>query len=269
MRALRSTPLLLGLGLLGCASATAGVDASAEGPAGRFALLRVDLDEARAMTVRGAFARHVGLGERDVLDLLGLHAVPIGQCEVDAEARPLDAEGEVELLDAGPLELFVGDRSLVLHSRAFPDIADVVGGAFYAGSWAMPHLDRGERVRIRGEAEIGAFDASLVAPLAPAPAVRHVPARRAGARDLAIGWEPVDPAARIELAIVHAGRTWLACTARDEGLLVIAAADVAVLPAGEARFVLRRVVEIPLTVEGFGRASFVVSSSQSVSAPLP
>jgi len=57
--------------------------------------------------------------------------------EAQAEAATVGGSGEIELLEAGAIEVSVGGVSAAVRSRAFPELGDVVGGSFYAGEAAI------------------------------------------------------------------------------------------------------------------------------------
>lgn len=275
---MRSASLFLVAGLAACTtSAEFGTaDAAMEARGGSFGLLRVDRAEGSAQ-VSAAFARHLGVDGRDVLALLGQPAVELGECApLATEAPDVGLDAEVELLDAGPLELRIGDASSEIRSRTFPELGDVVGGAFYAGEVSVGDGASDMFVlRSRGSRDVGSFDVGVASPApvgalvvdrvaVPAGESALVVARAAGV-DLV--WDATDPADRVEVEVATPAGGVL-CVGRDTGSLRISATDLLRVAAGDGQLTVRRLRMQPLDVDGVDTASAVVSTSRVLAARL-
>jgi hypothetical protein len=278
-----SLSLFLALPLvLGGAACTGGDPAavsSADAEEGSIGVLHVERlseevagDGARRTALRAAFARYRGVDGRSVVTLLGSGpAAEIESCAWSPAGSPHVSESaEVELLDVGTIRVRVAGTETRLVPRAFPDLASVLAGVFYAGEssasgsgLAVPRPDLDEYTfQASGSAEVPGFEAVVPAPAEPAEIrVDGVPATepRAITRDagLDLAWSAGDPRDVIEIEI-RAGGEVLACAARDDGGFRVEPAALATLsPDPRGTLVIRRVrvtpVDVPELHDAFAR----------------
>jgi hypothetical protein len=277
MRSVRSIPVLLS-GLLGtaCTGAHSVPASSVYAEEGSVGVLHVEriADEAGPGAggrtfLSAAFARYRGLDVRSVVGLLGSGPpAELDSCAwAPADDRWVAESAEVELLDVGTIRVRVGGTETYLVPRAFPDLASVLAGVFYAGEWsagvgglAVPRADLDEYTfQASGSAEVPAFEAVVPAPgdltefrldgkeAAPPMAI----ARDVG---LEVHWGPGDPRDTIEIE-VRSGGELLACAARDDGAFRIAPEALVTLPEDpSARLTVRRVRASPVDVPRFADA---------------
>lgn len=243
-----------------------------------------------------AFARYRGLEAGAVLEVLGSRSpAAIGACTfVGADDRIGDAasiewgvergalaeravqRAEVELLDVGTIEVRVAGSEASLAPRAFPDIASVIAGVWYASDaeLAVPRADVDEYTfRASGSAEVPAFDAIVLAPADPGdvrldgvPLAEALAAiREAG---LEVSWAAIDPRDLVEIEI-RSGGDVLACAARDSGAFRIEPQSLATLaPDPAATLAVRRVRLSPVDVPGLDDAFARISVSRELEIEL-
>ncbi|MGF1469082.1 MAG: hypothetical protein ACFCGT_23395 [Sandaracinaceae bacterium] len=228
--------------------------------------------------LRAAFARYEGVDGQEVMRILRT-AAPAGpgDCAWDAaedgvtDLVSAGSGADVELLDVGALRIRVAETEARLTPRTFPDLASVIAGVFYAGDaeLAMPRAERDEyRIEAEGSADVGAFEVVVPAPAAPANLAlvgedgtsarldeaggRWTEVSRTGA--LTVLWDAEDLTDTVEVELTAQGVT-LACTAMDEGSLVLDAELLAALPADfDASLTVRRVRTTPFDAPGLGTA---------------
>jgi hypothetical protein len=274
--------------LLAAACTTAPIDdvdaATMAETAGSFGLVRIERASGAELAtlsaqVRAAFARHRGVDGRGVLELLGERVTDVESCSLAADAPGVGLDGEIELLEAGAIEVSVGGVDVAVRSRAFPELGDVVGGSFYAGEASLAAA-LGNRdvydVRGRGARELGAFDVAIVAPPGFAElAADGAPLVAGGASvaidrfsDVDVTWDGGDPADRVEIEITS-GRDVLVCVAADDGAFTIGSPDLLGL-AGDpaARLVARRVRSQPFDIDGVERAWASVAATYAAPVAL-
>ena len=281
--------------MLGCALAVAlgaactaagGVDdagaAAMEARVGSFGVVRIDRDSeaelsgARAV-LGAAFAQYRGLDGRDVLALLGSHSAEIETCRVQGmeEGAFATPDAEVELIDAGELEVRVAGTRTELFARTFPDLAGMVGGVFYAedATLAPARADVDEYVVAASGRELPSFEVVAVAP----PGLTEVLVDGAAAEDgvsiergfdVTFEWDAGDPRDRVEIEIAAAGQV-VECAARDDGSFRLDGQTLAWLGADEeARVVVSRVRTQPFDVAGLDAAWVSVASSRTLRAAV-
>ena len=271
---------------VGCAGVEAGPAASAlaEGSIGVLEVERTEGVEGPAPSaLSAAFARYRGLGADEVLGLVGHRlASPVAGCVFTGEGESaVRGEGEVELLDVGHIRVRVAGDEAVLSPRAFPDLASVMAGVFYAGDATLPALGgRADELVLAatGSADVPAFDATVPGPAALA-SLRVVSGDEALAsaldrvhlsRDagLVASWAAGDPDDRVELEVRSHGDV-LRCAARDEGAIRVDADALAPLaPDADAVLVVRRVRITALDVAGIDDAFARIASTRVLAARL-
>lgn len=302
LRARLACVLVLGLLSSACAEqAPAPLDSST--PADRFAVLSVSYAEHRIpggaepqLVLGGFFARHHGISQREVLDILHLPDVPdaptLGlappQCIIVERqlAAPIlkdPYESYVDLLDAGELRLEFAGRTERLRRRNFPGLFSAVSGMTYEGSLDSPAPAGGGAMRLegRGSHEVGDFRVDLRAP--PVPRLIEVdgdPVTGAWAhvewdRPLTVRWLSAETDSSgvapvfIEIAVLKYDRTIaLRCAAADDGRTTIeprALQQVAthITSSSTVRLVARRISRAPFAAPGIhsGEAFFVSRDS--------
>lgn len=118
----------------------------------------------------------VDLAERVVGAKLDLPAVgtcrPVSLATVKSKPRTLSSLGTIELMDVGDVTLRIGDSSMPLAARAFPDVGDLVSGMFYTSRDTASDLPAGETYTIEGTGS-GLVDRFAVEAVAP-PALEDV-----------------------------------------------------------------------------------------------
>jgi len=287
---LRSPIVALGALLLaaGCTVTGDADDAGAamQARAGSLAIVQVereagedDPDVATPRAVLGAaFARYRGLDGRAVIELLGGRAVPVGACALaGADGAAFAApEAEVELMDVGDLEVRVAGTRTRLVPRAFPDLAGLVSGAFYAEDATLgPAVAEVDEyvVRADGSEAVPPFEVVVVAP--PGFSEVMVDGVEAGAvdgltrgEDVELAWDGGDPRDRVEIDVA-AGGDVLQCVARDDGAFRVPGALLAELQGDEeARLVFRRVRQQTFDAEGVDTAWVSVATSRTIRLPV-
>lgn len=239
-----------------------------------------------------AFARYRGLDSATVLGLLGgrspadLEACTfVGADDALVAADVVDDRGwgEVELLDVGTMRVRVADTEASLSPRAFPDLASVLAGVFYAGdaSLAVARADADEYTfRADGSTEVPAFEAIVPAPAAPTDlrvdtvlvdaASIEAGQTLAAARDagLDLTWAAADARDLIEIEI-RSGGDVLACASRDDGQFRIGAESLATLaPDAAAAMIVRRVRVTPVDVPGLDDAFARIAITRELAIDL-
>jgi hypothetical protein len=207
--------------------------------------------------VRAAFARYQGIDRTAVLQLLGASpAAGAERCALVGAGEDLwDEDANVELVEAGTLEVSLAASATRLSPRTFPDLASVVEGVFYAGDAPLtsPTSEADEyRFMSDGSLEVGPFDA-----LVPAPAeltglrvsgaggfsagLGSSPVEVSRTRALTLEWEAIDPHDELEVELTSGAQS-VVCSARDEGSLRIPTEVLAELePHAAGRLTVRRV----------------------------
>ncbi len=236
---------------------------------------RVEGGNATEVQVGARFLRVVGVRDEALADLVGMPSVPpIGRCVsrgAHGQEAPDAMRADVRLLDVGPLDVQVGERSMRLAPRRFPDLWNVVSGVHYGGEAALP-MDTW-RFTAAGApgGEVGAFDVSAQAPSPPAsvfvgttalPAPRGQTITLPTRAPIALRWMPGAPDDRI--AVVFEGDGAVSCGARDQGALGLDAAT-----TERVRQVLRdggtvsvhRLRARPFTAQGLDAATLVFDLS--------
>jgi hypothetical protein len=282
-RPLRLLGHALVLALAGCTAEAAAVESETlEGSVGVLHVERLadglaPGDATGDTILSAAFARYRGLEAGSVVGLLGSGAAAeLESCAFVGPDDGLAGSAEVELLDVGTIRVRVADTEANLVPRAFPDLASVIAGVFYAGDaqLAVPAADVDEYAfQAAGSAEVPAFDAVV-------PAPGEVAEVRVDGRSLAeaislvreagveIVWSAGDPRDVVELEI-RAGGDTLACAARDDGSFSVAPAALATLAADAgAALVVRRVRVSPVDVPGLDDAFARIAVTRAVDVDL-
>jgi hypothetical protein len=284
--------VILALVGVGCGAEPVGVAEAAVGSVGVLHVERLVTDAADELgptvlpgptVLSAAFARYRGLEAGSVLGLLGsgTTAAP-GSCAYlgSASLGSGDALGtlaaEVELLDVGTLQVSVAGTEARLSPRAFPDLASVLAGVFYAGDADLgsPRAGIDEYAfRAAGSDEIPAFDAVAPVPAAPADlridgtlASELVALSREGGFE--VSWAPGDARDTVEIEVRSHGDV-LVCAAHDDGTLRIDADSLAILaPDVDATLRVRRVRVTPLDVTGVDDAFARITVTRSLALEL-
>jgi hypothetical protein len=272
MRPSVRTSLALALALVGVgctAGEAAGVveESAAQGSVG---VLHVE-------RIAAAFARYRGIDSRAVLGLLGSRsAAELEGCVFVGENEGTVASGEVELLDVGTIEVRVAGTEAHLAPRAFPDLASVLAGVFYAGdaTLAEPRPDLDEYAfEAAGSDEIPAFDAVVPAPAAPLDlridgSVISAPTALRRESGVDVTWAEADLRDVIEIEVRSHGDV-LACASRDDGSFHVDAESLATLaPDGAAELIIRRVRVSPVDVTGLDDAFARIAVSRAALVDL-
>lgn len=233
---------------------------------------RVAVDGAAREIYVGAFARYHGVPVETVEELIGV--APLGAIDRCEDAGPthvgrLHDGADVELLDVGTLRIVAGAEPLALEPRTFPDLASVVGGAFYAGDRALgvaAHDDTEVALFTEGSADVGAVDVVALAPRAPERMTfdgeaLHTALLRSGRVELA--WDAGDARDRVFVEF-RSARGVTRCALADDGRELVELE----LP-GEGPYALRveRVRVQPIDVAGVDEAYVRLVASSSFDAP--
>lgn len=147
------------------------------------ALVRVDVQYQRAsqgeatLDAQAYFVRYRGLDESQVPTLLGLFSPrPPGvercvsvddRAQLDRALASRAATAEVELLDAGHLELKAGDVGLPLDARHYPELVPGVVGTVYGATGTLPAtrvLGATHTLSTDGAGEFGPFSVAATLP---------------------------------------------------------------------------------------------------------
>lgn len=223
----------------------------------------------RTASVSAAFARYQGIDQPAVWALLrGDETLPVADptssrgdesCVLASEQRGDDPwlrasdDMEVHLLDVGALTVSTGDQDTRLVARTFPELADVMGGAFYADDIALPKggAEPGEEASIGVWAE-GGFDlpagfsaSGMMPPSVDGLSVQGADPSGALHLDrgapLAFRWTTSDARDRLQFALSSGAETLL-CEVADDGGFVVPAELWSRMPRGSnARMTVRRV----------------------------
>jgi hypothetical protein len=263
----------LALGGGACTGADPSVAARgyAEGSVGLLDVERMGQGEERT-TLSAAFARYRGIDADEVVGLIGSRAevelegcayapsepaVANGGAVADSELFALEG-AEVELLDVGAIHVRVEGAETRLVPRAFPDLASVLAGVFYAGDSTLLIPDGSTTeyaFAATGSEDVPAFEAVVPAPhdvldLRVDGAGVEEPVtilRDAGAE---LTWIAGDLRDVVEIEIRSQGEL-LACAARDDGSFVIRGAALSTLRSDEtSELLVRRVRVTPIDVPG-------------------
>ena len=208
--------LAVALMLAGCAVEPVAEEPSS-GQAARFGLISVayghdwqESGEGMVLSTAAQFVRYTALNQDQVALLLALPLDPdrdlpaADRCKlydlsVDAIAADVnkeDEQGNVELLEAGDLQIQTQGQRLVLAPKHFPGLLPFISGVVYGEAQAgLVELTGGVAATSAGGEAVGAFSAQLAAPLLPrlqriagqTPAQAAMLARD---RDLALRWQP-------------------------------------------------------------------------------
>jgi hypothetical protein len=160
---------------------------------------------------------------------LALDMPPVGQCAAPAKDRdpsvPLRPMNRVEFLDAGDVQLRVGDGTQSLAPRAFPAVTDLIAGVVYTTrDRAAEPLPAGVRYAIQTAGSVG-LNAVNLGEEAPAfldgVAVEHVPLADVRQIKLSapiqISWVPGDARDFVYAELsAEGGSQALRCTFRDD-----------------------------------------------------
>lgn len=282
-------PLVLALAGVGCGADPAGAGVSAGLEEGSVGVLHVErlageLGEPGPTVLSAAFARYRGLDGPSVLGLLGSGAAAspescayVGADDLLGAQDPLGSHAaEVELLDVGTIEVRVADTEARLSPRAFPDLASVIAGVFYAGDaeLAVPRADVDEYAfRAAGSHEVPAFDAVVPAPAETSElridgslGTESLVLSRDGGFDVA--WAAGDARDTVEIEVRAHGDV-LACAARDDGSFRVDAESLAILaPDAAATLRVRRVRVTPVDVPGLDDAYARVTVTRTLDVEL-
>ena len=266
----------------------------------RYGVLTVDETGVGRYRVGAQFVRAEGVDAERVELLLGERGLfgtelPLGTCEiVDRAARlaPLvgDVDLDVQLLDAGELELADANRSALLRVRPapHPDRLPFVAGAVY-GPAALDSTAARVRVGSRGGEEVGPFTveadvvgargrwvdgagATIPASLSGSQCA-GAPALRIGRREpLEVGFSLEGAVAREETAIaelrVGQGDAVACRLSGPSGTLRIPAELVQRLPPGAAELVLTVLRRTAFGVRGLDRAELRVRRAECLPVQL-
>jgi hypothetical protein len=284
-----SASLALACGLFGgCTATVEPARAEAlEGGSGSLGILQVeriaaDGDGKAPATAQlgAAFARYRGVSGNSVVRLLGGRGdSPRDACVLDGaggEALLASDAAQVELLDVGPIDVRIGNAAARLVPRAFPELARVAAGFFYAGdaTGLSPRPDVDEvSFHAEGSAELPGFDVAVPAPAELAEvrvdgvaAGDGVVLRRQ--RDVEVTWEAGDPRDVVEIEIVSAGRA-LVCRATDDGAMRVGATQLALVREDSAaQLVVRRVRVQPFDATGVDVAYVRLATARVYDADL-
>lgn len=237
----RVAPILL-TGLLGLGCSTEVVDDIADASSGTtesiVSVERTVVNGAPVTNVSAKFMRwSAPSGSADLAGQITgsrLSAPALGECRAIAqESLPPGAAssvGPIDLLDVGEVKLSVGETSMALGARAFPDVGELVSGVFYTSHDAASDLPGGVRytLDVSGSAAVDHFSVAADAPallrdvkvgdvlLGDTSSVPSVDE----ASPLMIRWSVEAPRDRGDFILVDVGTgedSFLRCTFADEG----------------------------------------------------
>ncbi len=267
MRTVLAITILAALG--GCAADLGSSASGTSALTGSVGVLEIERHvDADGALITGAFARYRGLSEGDVLPLIGsgaqanLVATEMDACVLvdGAFGTAIGPESDVELIDAGTVEVGLADITTRLVPRTFPDVASVMAGVFYAGEVSFPLAGNDDVyvLRSRGSVDVGAFELSVASPSEVA-LVLFGDDDGAVARDrtLELSWLPGGEGSAgdvVEIELASRGGT-LACRVTDDGSFRIEPSVLAGLGAdSDAELLVRRVRTRSFTAAGLDSA---------------
>lgn len=278
MRITSGWNLAIGLGCaLGCtAPAATTEDLRPESSIGALVVERrataIDL---RTATFRAAFAEYRGIEESDVLTLLGDRAsADMESCGYFGDDDTMELNlAEVELLDVGTIRVSAAGSEARLVPHAFPDLASVIAGVFYAGdaTFDVPLAEvREYGFRATGSDDLPPFELLVPAPsdiegislgVQPLSELQVIGRER----DLDVTWAAGDVADAIEIEFRVLGES-VVCIGRDDGHLQVSREALGTLPASaRADVMVRRVrvtaVDVPGLLEAFARIAVIHSGT--------
>jgi hypothetical protein len=185
-------------------------------------------------------------------------------------------DGSIELLDLGDIVVRAGSRTILLATRAFPDVGDLVSGVVYTSRDHSTELPEASTYSI----DTASFSVEVDAPAMPTgvfvsqPSLSRLGVDRlfldgselplTAGEDLVVGWEPGSASqgdrVYLELATYddQGGASVLRCVFEDDGLGLVPASFNVVSPGSD----------VDLAVHRHRRAS-VSKSALSKSAPGP
>jgi len=229
-----------------------GTHLGAQGHFARFRAGEVD----RAATL-------LGLDRADAIPLDGCQLVDVGE-ELD-RAFSGGASADVELLDAGRIQVKGPVDAMQLQRRRYPELTPEVAGVVYgAAERATLSLEPGAMYEVTGDGgeEVGPFSAMVVAPRA-FPSLAQPMYRRGG--DLELRWadagDPSDPLLISVMWTARSGARELRCRVRDDGAFTVPGRLLASLPpAVEARaeVTATRLRRTAVDAPGTGRGELVL-----------
>lgn len=267
MRTALALSILAVLG--GCAVDVGASDGASDGSAaltGTVGVLEVERqadgsssEVGSAALITAAFARYRGLREGDVLPLIGTGVrADLDTCVlVDGAVGPVSLDSsmqDVELIDAGTVEVRLADVTARLVPRTFPDVASVMAGVFYADEAVLPMPELGDAYVLRsyGSGQIGAFDLTVGSP--EEVALEVIGDGVARDRSLELAWLAGDGTDVVEIELASRGGS-IACRAIDDGAFRVEPSMLAGLAAdSDAELLVRRVRTRSFSVEGLDTA---------------
>jgi len=266
--------LLVAGALAACTAAPDdGVGAHTEAQTGSLGILAIERasggTETSPASLGAAFARYQGVDGETVARFLGAGSESASESCVlrtnDADAL-VASNASVELLDVGAISVRAGGTVSRLPPRAFPELARVAGGFFYADEAVVPAAasDGGEYVfSTEGSTDVASFE--VVAPGPPDVADVRVdgalPDGVVRSQGTEVTWAASDPRDELEIEVQTTTGT-LVCRANDDGAFHISASALTSVGAdADARLVVRRIRTTPFDAPGLDEAYVRIASS--------
>jgi hypothetical protein len=267
------------------------------GHTARFGLIAVNYGhdwaesgEGMLLTTNAQFVRYTAMNQDQVARLLALPIDPdrdlpsVERCKVYDLSGDLSADvakdpeeqGNVELLEAGDLQIQTQGRTVTLAPKHFPGLLPFISGVVYSEAQATL-VDQAEKVQAhcQGGESVGAFTAQVTSPVLPRlERVGHQePADRmtlAKDRDLALRWQ-VPPEGSSDVLYLElrysSGKRDMAlrCRPKDSGSFSIPQAMLSEV-SGKAVLEVARLRRTFFSVSGLDRGELRVTVRDS--APL-
>jgi hypothetical protein len=277
----------LSLALSGCSGEQATEEPAAE-QAARFGLISVayghdwqESGEGMLLTTTAQFVRYTAMNQDQVARLLALPLDPgrdlpgVDRCKiydlsVDAEvAKEPEEQGNVELLEAGDLQVQTQQQQIVLAPKHFPGLLPFISGVVYSEAQAgLVELAGRVRASSQGGETVGTFSAQTASPALPrilrvgdtapsqiAPLMKD--------RDLSVRWQAAEAVAGdvtyLELRFSRNKRDLaLRCQPQDDGLFELPQAMLAEV-AGKVTLELARLRRTFFTASGLDQGELRVT----------
>ncbi len=285
--------------LLGCSSEEGLVDAGASAQESRRGLVYVgyehdwaDASEASLLTTTAQFVRYSALDQEQVARLLGLPLDPeedlpaLDLCRTYDLSIPPEAEealvegspANVELLEAGDLQIQAQEKTISLMPRHFPGLLPFISGVIYGESQlTMDKQPQQISASSSGGEAVGNFYAQLSTPALPrlTSLGNAQPAAQVtveGGGPLAVRWRSASPAPEdvtyLELRYTQEKQeVALRCRVRDDGAFSIPRAMLAGVE-GRATLELTRLRRSSFSAAGLDQGELRLTLRDSAALTL-
>jgi hypothetical protein len=277
----------LSLTFSGCSGEQA-TEEPAAGQGARFGLISVayghdwqESGEGMLLTTTAQFVRYTAMNQDQVARLLALPLDPsrdlpgVDRCKtydlsVDAEvAKEPEEQGNVELLEAGDLQVQTQQQQIVLAPKHFPGLLPFISGVVYSEAQAgLVELAGRVRASSQGGETVGSFSAQTASPALPRIAgigdtepSQIAPLRKDS--DLTVRWQASDAVAGdvtyLELRFSRNKKDFaLRCQLQDDGLFDVPQSMLAEV-SGKVTLELARLRRTLFTASGLDQGELRVT----------